>query len=377
MHKALLIMILAFGMYPSKSTAQHNTFYIGHSGFGWDLIVGEMVNDLAADAGIATYDYNYQFIGGTCISNQWESSSSPQGGVSAITELPNGYDVVVLAEQIPIQEVIYGSPWGCSMTSVQAVDSFYNLATAENADARVYLMEYHNEVNLTLGSTPYADWTDMNAAMRPLWEQVADSVTLVNPGGPGVCIVPVAAAFEAMTDSIWAGVFPGYTDWLEVFDPDDIPEAMIHPTEETYYLVACVHYACIFGESPVGLTNTTIAAEGWAFDPPTPAQAAMMQEIAWEIVSNDPYACLPATSAVQETSVHEFSVFPNPSEGVLNVDFGSASSGILEVMDIMGQKVQQHQITNPFFEIEVEAGIYLLQFISEEGDRLTEKVIVK
>ncbi len=63
-----------------SSNAQDNTYYIGHSGFGWDLIVGEMVNDLATDAGITTYDYGFQFIGGTCISNQWLSHSTPQGG---------------------------------------------------------------------------------------------------------------------------------------------------------------------------------------------------------------------------------------------------------------------------------------------------------
>ena len=278
--------------------AQHNTYYVGHSGFGWDLIVGEMVNDLAADAGIATYDYGYQFIGGTCLSNQWQSHATPQGGTDSRAEISTGnYDYLILAEQIPIQEVIYSSPWGCDMTTVQSVDSFYDLATGVNPSTRVYLMEFHNEIDQT-SSDPYGDWVSMNAAMRPLWEQVADSVSMINGGQ--VCLVPVAAAFQAMADSVRAGSFPGISDWIDLFDPMDTVVATIHPTEETYYLVACVHYAVIFGQNPVGLTNLTFASAGWPFDPPTPAQAAMMQEIAWNVVSSDPYACLSPVTGIAD-----------------------------------------------------------------------------
>lgn len=53
MKSKILISIFCITSY--IVTGQHNTYYIGHSGFGWDLIVGEMVNDLATDAGISTY----------------------------------------------------------------------------------------------------------------------------------------------------------------------------------------------------------------------------------------------------------------------------------------------------------------------------------
>ena len=71
----LLTLLLIIGV--GKINAQHNTYYIGHSGFGWDLIVGDMVNDLAADAGITTYNHGFQFIGGTCVNNQWVNHASP------------------------------------------------------------------------------------------------------------------------------------------------------------------------------------------------------------------------------------------------------------------------------------------------------------
>ncbi|MBN4072879.1 T9SS type A sorting domain-containing protein [Crocinitomix catalasitica] len=374
-YQTLIALLLSLLCLPSKSDAQHQTFYIGHSGFGWDLIVGEMVNDLAADAAITTYDYNFQFIGGTCISYQWTNSATPQGGVSAVAELPNGYDVVVLAEQIPISEVINSHEWGCELTSVEAVDNFYDLTTAATPNARIYLMEFHNEVNLT-GSTPFTTWSNMNTAMRPLWEQVADSVSLINPGGPQVCIIPVAAAFEALADSVIAGTFPGYIDWLEIFDPTDIPEATIHPTEETFYLVACVHYACIFGQSPEGLTNITMAADGWPFDPPSPAQAQMMQEIAWEIVSNDPYACLQSVG-LDEKETFDFSIFPNPSEGIVNFEFGETNSGQLEVFDFSGRIVYKHTINSNYISMNLETGIWLVRFIAANGTITNKRLIVR
>ncbi|MEP0987429.1 T9SS type A sorting domain-containing protein [Ekhidna sp.] len=301
--------------FPILVFSQHNTYYIGHSGFGWDLIVGEMVNDLAADAGIDTYEYGFQFIGGTCLANQWFNHTEPQGGTDSHIELQTGdYDMLVLAEQIPIQEVILGSQF-CNenvITSYQSVDNFYDMAIEANASTQVYLMEFHNEIDLT-GNDPYQTWIDLNSTMRPLWEQVADSVSEINIGSD-IRIVPVSAAFQAMVDSVRAGVFPGITDWLELFDSNDAPEATIHPTEMTYYLAACVHFATIFQESPEGLTNETFAAAGWQFDPPTVAQAAMMQAIAWQVVSTDPYAIPPIVMSIETEleAENHIEIYPNP-----------------------------------------------------------------
>lgn len=375
MRNVLLILSLMTFM---NVRAQHNTYYIGHSGFGWDLIVGEMVNDLAADAGISTYDYDFQFIGGTCLANQWYSHNTPQGGTDSHLELSTGnYDVLVLAEQIPIEEVIYGSPWCNSniLTSVESVDSFYTMATTANPESRVYLMEFHNEVDQT-GPTPLTTWKQMNADMRPLWEQVADSVSLINSNGPDVCIVPVSKAFESLADSVEAGVVPGYTDWIELFDPLDTVVATIHPTEVTYYLVACVHYACIFGQSPVGLTHETFAAAGWPFDPPTPTQALIMQQIAWETVQNDPYACLGQTANLPSITT-DMALFPNPSaDGYINIQ--TMESGVLEIYSISGQLLISEKITgNTSISHDLPKGVYTVLFTSKNNNRSIEKLIVQ
>ena len=365
-------------------SAQHNTYYVGHSGFGWDLIVGEMVNDLAADANISTYDYGFQFIGGTCLANQWFSHDDPQGGTDSRAEIATGnYDIVVLAEQIPIQEVLLGSIF-CNenvITSYQSLDNFYDLANGASSATQVYLMEFHNEVDQT-SLTPYEDWIALNAEMRPIWEHVADSVSQIN-SGPAVRIVPVAAAYQAMADSVRAGVFPGITTWIDIFDPNDVPEATIHPTEMTYYLSACVHYSTIFGQSPAGLTNETFAAAGWQFDPPSEEQAQMMQEIAWEIVSNDLYAQTQSVTGLEPKLEVKLEVFPNPFMGnfTLSLNGTVLKNAELMIFNLSGDELMHlSQLSGNEFNVDCESlidGIYFFNLIDESNQQFNGRLIAK
>lgn len=364
--------------------SQHNTYYVGHSGFGWDLIVGEMVNDLATDANISTYDYGFQFIGGTCLANQWFSHAEPQGGTDSHVEIATGnYDILVLAEQIPIEEVLLGSQF-CNeniITSYQALDNFYDLAVEANLSTQVYLMEFLNEINQT-SATPYEDWVALNAEMRVIWEQVADSVSEIN-SGRSILIVPVAAAYQAMVDSVRAGVFPGITDWIDIFDPNDALEATIHPTEMTYYLAACVHFATLFEQSPVGLTNETFAAAGWQFDPPTTAQAQMMQEIAWAVVSNDDYAIREVILATDSEVSSETCIYPNPIENnfTIAVESGSLQNAELYVFDLSGNLIKRYSNLNGN-QIELSrsgllTGVYFFDLRDKYNQLFTGRIVVR
>lgn len=375
------IFALLFVIISTTSFAQHSTYYIGHSAWGWDLIVGEMVNDLATDAGITTYDYDYQFNGGTCLTRQWIDHASPQGGTDSRVELATGnYDYVIMAEQIPISEVIYSNAWGCGYTSVMATDSFYDLATNANANTKLYLMEFFNEIDQT-GPTPHTTWETMNTNMRPLWEQVIDSVNLIN-NGPDMCLVPVAAAWEALVDSVNDGNFPGITNWIDLFDPTDTVVATIHPTEMTYYLVACVNYATIFGQSPEGLTNQTYAAAGWPFDPPTPAQAIVMQRIAWNTVISDPRSCVSQPNPPAPTAIEEFKNGTPQLEVLSDKQIRVSNSGtgaVLDIWSITGQSMMSERLdqNDEMISIpELPAGMYVASLRSREG-RVSSKFVVR
>ncbi len=285
-----------------------------------------------------------------------------------------------MAEQIPIQEVIDSNTFGCSLTSYESVTNFYNLATEANPNTQVYLMEFHNEINLN-NSDPYGDWVALNASMRPLWNRVADSVSGVT-NGPGIQIIPVAAAYQALVDSIRAGVFPGMTNWLEIFDPNDIPEATIHPTEVTYYLSACVHFAVFFNQSPEGLTHETFAAAGWQFDPPTLAQATMMQQIAWEVVSGMDDQVVTAVPGFTRNSQQDFLVVTGPVQGrVMFKAENHFESAEIELFDLSGKRNRKYaDINGPEMIIDLSdltKGVYVYVLRSKNADPFKGKLVVK
>jgi prepilin-type N-terminal cleavage/methylation domain-containing protein/prepilin-type processing-associated H-X9-DG protein len=68
---------------------------------------------------------------------------------------------------------------------------------------------------------------------------------------------------------------------LELHTSDDS-----HPTPMGSYLAACVFYATLFNESPVGLPGRLTGPNGGVLVDISPAQAAMLQKIAWETVQD-------------------------------------------------------------------------------------------
>ncbi len=361
MKKSILILyVIIFGI---DLHSQHNTYYIGHSGFGWELMVGEMVNDLAQDAGISSYDYNYQQIGGSCISIQWEQHTNPQVGTDSHEELATGaYDLVIIAEQIPISEVIDSSPWGCNLTSYDALDRFYDLAKSANPSSKIYLMEFWNEFDRS-HENAFEEWSDLNTELRPLWLQVIDSVSRAN-NTTDIALVPVAPVMQALADSIIDGRIPEIDDWLSLFDPNDVTEATIHPTEVGYYLVALVHYILIFGENPIGLTNETFHQMGWQFDPPSPDLARKMQEIAWAVVNNDPSYQMTSEILSTAGTYHPFKYYITDHD--INIE-GNEQMDI-KIINLNGKEIFSVRTNSISIDIrEFPKGLYILKVGNKYG----------
>lgn len=339
----------------SHSIGQHNTYFVGHSGFGFSQynLVGAMLQDLAIDGGINSYDYGDQIIGGSCLSIQWENHNQSATGDSWI-DIPAGnssgsYDILVTTELIPITEALDSNlaPWtGCNLTPYKALDNFHDLAKTANPNTIIYMMEFHNEADFTQGTPTnvFNNWSALNASTRPLWEHVADSVSQINNGAQ-ICIIPVAAASEALADSIMNGKFPGITNFIDMFEPTDGTSWKVHFTDITYYLSACVHYATIFQQSPVGLTNELAGRTVSAGTAPTPAQALVMQQIAWEIVMNDSYNCFTTTGLKKNIDEAKAIIYPNPSQGTFNISLNDGKEMIEYFLyNSQGQVLQSNRV---------------------------------
>ena len=56
------------------------------------------------------------------------------------------------------------------------------------------------------------------------------------------------------------------------------------PSDKAAYLIALVHYATLYHADPRGLPHRLQRADGSAADAPAPEVAALMQQVAWDVV---------------------------------------------------------------------------------------------
>ena len=92
----------------------------------------------------------------------------------------------------------------------------------------------------------------------------------------------------------------------------------------------------------------------------------MMQEIAWNIVSNDPYTCLP-TLGTEETNLSTFEIYPNPSDGIVNFTF-STDNTRLSIVDLSGKEFARLDVSNVGIASQIlPAGSYIAVLYGDKG----------
>ena len=84
---------------------------------------------------------------------------------------------------------------------------------------------------------------------------------------------------------IEAGEVPGLTSRADLFGRDGAGPDMIHLSDLGHYVVALTHYAVLTGESPLGLPDALVRADGEPAQAPGPEAARIMQEVVWQVVS--------------------------------------------------------------------------------------------
>jgi hypothetical protein len=93
-----------------------------------------------------------------------------------------------------------------------------------------------------------------------------------------VYLVPVGEATLRLREAILAGTYPGLTKQSEIWS-----DAMPHAGAHVMALSGYCHFAAIYRMSPVGLKISR-------FKEITDEQHAILQRIAWDVVSQYPYA---------------------------------------------------------------------------------------
>ena len=253
-------------------------FYLGHSLVNHDLPA--MVRGLAPD-GTTVSEH---IVNGAPLDYIWNNPNSDEYGryrANAFEALGSGdVDVFVMTERVPISETV---EWH---TPSLYASNFYNLAMDTNQQTQVYLYETWADIRSGTGvdvEHDYNDhipWRDRLEQDLALWEGiVADVNAQRDPGDTEMLLIPAGQAMARMYDAIEAGTVPGITDISDLFGDS------IHMNALGLYFVAQVHYATIFAADPAGLPTALVDQWDQPFDVPPAALAAVMQEIAWETVT--------------------------------------------------------------------------------------------
>jgi hypothetical protein len=117
---------------------------------------------------------------------------------------------------------------------------------------------------------------------KDYFERLLLGVRANYPGKP-VFMAPVGDAILKFDTEARSGNIPGFTQALGLFADG------IHLTDVGAYLVGCVFYATMYGETPIGLTYTGYSGVNQTL-------ATKIQTIAWETVLDHPYSGVTSSS---------------------------------------------------------------------------------
>lgn len=284
--------------------AQTQAFYIGHS---LTDQVPDMVKSLSDDHQDVAFDWFFQSIPGASLQWQWGRMAANDydpipphyyGFYHPVHGLPNGnFTALVLTESVPrIDEV-----WSIGATYDYA-ELFADYATDFNADTRIFVYEVWHCLNsgtptgcdFDIDSNPWRQRLDDDL---PMWESVVDHLNNELSLNHEVCLIPGGQGLALLYDEIVAGTVPDLNDITDLFSDD------IHLTDQGKYFIACIHFAMLTGQNPIGLTHQTQVWWGGNFDAPSPALALRMQEIAWETVTTYPNSCIDQFLSVNNVNV--------------------------------------------------------------------------
>lgn len=285
---SLVVLLLSSFFLNAQET---NPYYLGHSLVNFDMPA--MVHGLAEDAGKITY-YDSQIGIGAPLHWNYNNYQTAQG-TPYVDAFPAGnFNSFIITEAVPLQGHL---TW--SETYLYA-NNFYTYGKNNNngTPIKFYIYETWHCTNSGIPSSePNAEngcmwdntanstllWYPRLLADFPLWSGIVTHVRDQNPTDTEIWMVPAGQAFYNLNTEILAGNVPGITDFTDLFTDD------IHLTNAGNYFIACVMYATVYGQSPVGLTQNIDDQWGTPFtNMPTTAQALIMQQVAWETVTDLP-----------------------------------------------------------------------------------------
>lgn len=255
-------------------TRGQRTYHIGNS---LTDTINDNLSEIARSAGYA-HDYLRSTIPGAPTDWNWDHPGEALGEPDYHT---------VFETKAPIDH-LFTQPFAGHNRSidneVEYSGKFYRLARQKSPQVQMWIYAQwpsqkfdDNWAKATdsaagLGRSPAKTWEEGVANHLAYHEAVRQRLEQENSGKP-VWIVPGGLALANLKRAIAAGQVPGLKDFFASQFQDDI-----HLSNKGAYLIALVHYVCIYKRNPAGVS---LANSGL-----TPQQAAAYQRIAWDTVRN-------------------------------------------------------------------------------------------
>ncbi len=251
-------------------------YHLGHS-----LVGRDMPAMLAAAAG---HDWRAQLGWGASLKNHLdgqvpgfaEENAHPAFVPVAEAVESGEWPVVVLTEMVELKDAIRYHD------SARSLAEWTRRIRTANPQARVYLYETWHRTGDPAG------WLErIDGDLPALWEGQLLRVAMAEPGVGTIHVIPGGQVMAALVRAAEAGEIPGVTS-RAAFLSDDI-----HFSDLGAWAMAMVHYAVIYGRSPVGLPAQLPKADGTLAGAPSEDAARAMQAVVWRVVTSYPATGVP------------------------------------------------------------------------------------
>jgi hypothetical protein len=307
-------------------------------------------------------------VPGSSMKYRWDFIS-PYGQPSARYDIGN-WELLVITEGVPLyypSAALSDQQWYIEGLTEQRsyLSQFVNNSwTNGNEGNGASTLLWTTWVNIDNSNGDFRQALDIQGAE---WEYMQDlaNANLI-PSATPVYLIPGHKMMARLYDDIQAGVVPGITNINQFF------EDTIHVNNLGAYAVAMIHYACIYNQNPIGITNSLFypnLSQNQTI--PSTQLAHYIQAMVWDVVTNY------SRTGVSEGSLsthntnskpQAFTIFPNPSN-----DYISISSDInnypVEIYNTIGKKVYSG-FENKIKISHLSAGFYTVKI----GDLYTKLI---
>jgi hypothetical protein len=258
-------------------------YHLGHSLVGRDMPV--MLDQLAAAAGFNGHSHASQLGWGATL-GQHAQGPDQVPGYDTENDHPfhrpvreavasADYGAVVLTEMVEIRDAVKHHD------SAQNLGDWAQAVRTGNPNARVYLYETWHQLDDPEG------WLErIDADLARHWEGDLLRVAKARADIGTIYVIPGGQVLARVVRAMEAGSVPGLTRREQLFalTPEGAVDP-IHLNDIGAYIIALTHFAVLYHQSPEGLPEQLMRADGTPAQAPPQAAIGVLQRVVWEVVT--------------------------------------------------------------------------------------------